>query len=99
MESAQLGVKFRPKPSKSKIYCSVFGCSSKACKNPELSFHHFPRIGKIKVNHVNKLGEIDLIDRRLLWERVLRMPRKLQKVCESVDFILNKITTQCLHFI
>ena len=55
MESAQLGVKFLPKPSKSKIYCSVFGCSSKACENHELSFHQFPVIGKIKVHHLNKL--------------------------------------------
>ena len=59
METAQLGVKFHPKPSKSKIYCSVFGCSSKACGNPELNFHHFPGIRKIKVDHVNKLEEIE----------------------------------------
>ena len=64
MESAHLGEKFLPKLSKSKIYCSVFGCASKACENLELSYHHFHGIGKIKVNHVNKLGEIESIDRR-----------------------------------
>ena len=62
MESAKLGVKFRPKPFKSKIYCSVFGGSSKACENPELSLHHFPGIRKIKVEHVNKLEEMEWFD-------------------------------------
>ena len=59
MESAQFGVKFHPEPSKSKIYCSVFGCSSKTCGNPELSFYQFPGIRKIKVDHVNKLEKIE----------------------------------------
>ena len=59
MESAQLGVKSRPKASKSKIYCSIFGCSSKACEKPQLCFYHFPGIRKIKMDHVNKLKEIE----------------------------------------
>ena len=59
MDSARLGAKFRPKPSKSKIYCSIFGCSSKACEKPEFSFYHFPGIRKIKVDHVNKLEEME----------------------------------------
>ena len=62
MQSVQLGVKFRPKPFKSKIYCSIFGFSSKACEKHELSFHHFPGIRKIKVDHGNKLEEIELFD-------------------------------------
>ena len=57
MELARLGLKFRPKPSKSEIYCSILGCSSKACEKPELSFYHFPGIRRIKVDHVNKLEE------------------------------------------
>ena len=69
----EAGVLFSPKPSKSKVFCLVFGCNSKGSKNPELSFHRFPDAGKIKVKCVIKLALSEIIDRRILWERILRM--------------------------
>ena len=53
----------KQKQPKSKIYCSVFGCTSERCKNPELSFHHFPKDGAVQVEYVNELGIKELIDR------------------------------------
>lgn len=85
----ETGVKFPHKKSKSKIFCSVFGCNSKACKNPELSFHRIPEAGQIKVNHLNKFGQSELIDRRMLWERVLKMGKEVtqnMRVC-SLHFV------------
>ena len=70
------GVLFSPKPSKNKVFCSIFGCNSKASKNPELSFHRFPKAGKIKVKCVNKLALSEMIERRILWERILRMSKE-----------------------
>lgn len=31
-------MEFSPKPNKSKIYCSVYGCKSRACKNDTVRF-------------------------------------------------------------
>ena len=69
----EAGVLFSPKPSKSTVFCSVFGCNNKASKNPELSFYRFPEAGKIKFKCVIKLALSEMIDRRILWERILRM--------------------------
>ena len=85
----EAGVQFPPKPSKSKIFCCVFGCYSKACRNPELSFHHFPKAGKLQIKHVNELGQSEMIDRRKLWERILKMGKKVtqsMRVC-SLHFV------------
>ena len=71
------GVLFSPKPSKSKVFCSVFGCNGKASKNPELIFHLFPEAGKIKVKCVNKLALSEMIDKRILLERILRMGKEV----------------------
>ncbi|XP_076680816.1 uncharacterized protein LOC143375506 [Andrena cerasifolii] len=85
----EAGVQFPPKASKSKIFCCVFGCNSKACRNPELSFHHFPKAGKVQINHVNKLGQSEMIDRRKLWEKILKMGKEVtqsMRVC-SLHFV------------
>ena len=64
----EAGVLFSPKPSKSKVFCSVFGCNSKASKNPELGFYRFPEAGKIKVKRVIKPA---------LSEMILRMGKEV----------------------
>ncbi|XP_066587815.1 uncharacterized protein [Prorops nasuta] len=90
----ETGTRFLPINSKSKICCSVFNCNSKAKTNPELSFHHFPEAGKIKVKYMNKFGQYELIDRRLLWIRVLKMGKKVTKtmrVC-SLHFVAEDYT-------
>ena len=94
----EAGVQFVPKASKSKIFCCVFGCNSKACRNPELSFHHFPKAGKVQINHVNKLGQSEMIDRRKFWERILKMGKKVtqsMRVC-SLHFV-NDDYIHCIH--
>ena len=85
----EAGVLFFPKPSKSNVFCSVFGCNSKASKNPELRFHRFPEAGKNKVKCVNKLGLSKMIDRRILWERILRKGKK----------VTSNMRVSSLHFV
>lgn len=75
MEEA--GVAFSPKKSKSNVYCSVFGCSSRARRNPELRFHTFPDFKKNFVKIVNKNGSEEMVDRRKRWEYVLKMGKKV----------------------
>ncbi|XP_051160095.1 uncharacterized protein LOC127280845 [Leptopilina boulardi] len=82
------GVTFTPTQSKSKIFCSVFGCSSKKCRETSLSFHKFPRAGELKVDFENKFGIKEQIDRRVLWEKQLKMGKK----------VTNYMTVCSLHF-
>ena len=88
------GVLFSPKPSKNTFFCSTFGCNSKASKNPELSFHRFPEAGKINVKCVNKLALSEMIVKRILWERILRMSKEVtlnMRVC-SFHFVKEDYT-------
>ena len=88
-------VLFSPKPSKSKIFCSVFGCNSRASKNPELSFYRFPEAGKIKVKCVIKLALSEMIDRRILWERILRTGNEVMsnmRICCSLHLVKEDYT-------
>lgn len=34
--------KFSPHPNKSNNFCSVFGCNSRSCCDPDIRFHCFP---------------------------------------------------------
>lgn len=34
-------MEFPSKPSKSRIYCCVYGCQSRACKNDTVRFYNF----------------------------------------------------------
>ena len=83
------GVLFSPKPSKSKVVCSIFGCNSKASENPELSFYRFPEAGKIKLKCVIELAVSEMIDRRILWERILRMRKE----------VMSNMRIYSLHFV
>lgn len=66
------GTRFLPQPTKSKIFCCVYNCSSKACRDITVRFHHFPKPGQCSVEIKNKFGNIERIDRRKAWEIVLR---------------------------
>ncbi|KAJ8909965.1 hypothetical protein NQ315_005972 [Exocentrus adspersus] len=57
-------------------YCCVPQCSSWVKRNPELSFHTFPKAGKSKVIVETKLGNKELVDRREMWIRKLRIGKK-----------------------
>lgn len=73
----QSGVTFSPKKSKSKKFCSVFGCNSSGNKNETLRFHHFPRKGQGFVEIKNKFGNVEKVDRAQAWENVLRMGKNV----------------------
>lgn len=49
-------MEFSPKPNKSKIYCSVYGCKSRACKNDTVRFFNYPKKNEsgllLKINSV-----------------------------------------------
>lgn len=66
-------MKFSLRKTKSKKFCSVFGCKSKACKNPEIRFHFFPAPNANFVKMINKFGIEEKVDRRKEWEKVLKM--------------------------
>lgn len=57
---------FTKKSSASKIFCCVYGCKSTPHKDPNLSFHYFPKKNQNKVNNVSKIGIDEIIDRRML---------------------------------
>lgn len=71
------GMKFSPQNTKSKRFCSVFGCQSKAYKNPELRFHSFPAPNANFVKIIKKSGLEEKVDRRKEWERVLKIGKKV----------------------
>ena len=78
------GMKFSPKKTKSKTFCSVFGCSSKAYKDQEVRFHKFPEYKKSYVKVENKYGMQEMVDRRTQWVNVLRMGKNItpfRRVC------------------
>jgi hypothetical protein len=72
---------------KCNVNCAVYGCTSVRKKNPELSFHSFPKEGE-KVNIKNGFGVEEVCNRRQLWEAKLKIGKKVSKsmkIC-SVHF-------------
>lgn len=70
--------------SKSKVFCCVYGCSSKASQPSGLSFHLFPQAGYSTVKLLNKFGQPESVDTRKAWEYKLRMSKpasKFMRVC------------------
>lgn len=77
-------MRFSPRNSKSKAYCSVYGCNSKACRDLEVRFHKFLDHKKNYVKIKNLVGIEEKVDRRIEWEKVLRMGKKItsnMRVC------------------
>ncbi|XP_023233834.1 THAP domain-containing protein 2-like [Centruroides sculpturatus] len=75
--------------SKSKVFCCVQGCNSKYNSLKNISFHHFPKAGKVKI--INKVGKEENIERKKAWELALKMEKKMtpsMRVC-SLHFIEN----------
>lgn len=74
----------KEKKPKSNKFCSVYGCSSRASKCPQLAFHTFPPPGSRKVIIENKFGVKEFVDIRKAWEKVLKMGKpstKFMNVC------------------
>lgn len=75
-------------------YCCVPQCSSWVKRNPELSFHTFPKAGKERVVVETKLGNKELVDRRQMWIRLWKIrknPSIHMRVCslhfDESDFL------------
>ena len=85
------GARFSPKRTTSKKYCCVHGCNSKACNNPDVRFHYFPKLNETFVKIQNHFGEYEKVDRRKMWERVLKIGKNVtdyMQVC-SLHFTKN----------
>ena len=78
-------MKFSPRKTKSKTYCSVYDCNSKACKNDTVKILYFPKEHQSVVKIVNKFNnEEELSDRHAAWIKILKIGKKVtpsMKVC------------------
>lgn len=73
--------------------CCVFGCTSRKGKNPSLSFHKFPSIGRT-VYTENEYGITEKVSQRKVWINKLKMGKPItdnMRVCSlhfsKEDFI------------
>jgi hypothetical protein len=91
---------------KCNVNCAVYGCTSVRKKNPELSFHSFPKKGE-KVNIKNGFGVEEVCNRRQLWEAKLKIGKKVSKsmkICsvhfKKEDFEhASKLNIQCGNYL
>lgn len=58
--------------NKSKAYCCVYGCTSKACRDPDIRFHLFPKKNHF-VKNINAFDEEEKVDCRQMWQIVLKI--------------------------
>lgn len=74
-------MQFSPLKSNSHTCCCVFGCKSYAKKDSTLKFHRLPESGATKVSIINKMNTEESVDRRFVWEKVLKLQnnKKLSK--------------------
>ena len=83
MEQAK-GMRFSPKRSKSRAFCSVYGCSSRASKDFLIRFHSFPTAGKKFVHVTDMFGNVEKVDSLSVWMRSLKMGKDVSpymRVC------------------
>ncbi|XP_067143123.1 uncharacterized protein [Centruroides vittatus] len=80
---------------KSKAFCCVPNCNSKAIRDPDVSFHVFPH-EKQMILRKSEFGESQKCNRRKEWIRLLRIGKKVTKymvVCSKhftpEDYILS----------
>lgn len=75
-----------PKP-KYNTNCCVYGCHSRKGSDRRIHFHAFPdKNSGIKVKLTNALGQIEEVDKRKAWEKVLLMGKpvsKFMRVCSK----------------
>lgn len=84
------GVRFSPRKTKSKIYCCVYGCNSKACNDPEVRFHFFPKLNQTFVKVKNIVGKFGKADVRKIWQSTLKIGKNLTKYMQICSFTLSK---------
>lgn len=102
MSNNNEGMRFSPKPTKSKTFCCVYNCSSKACRDITVRFHHLPKPGECLVLISNKFGNLERIDRRKAWDIVLKSGKPMtdsMRVCslhfKETDYLRPR---KCIKF-
>ncbi|XP_046614165.1 uncharacterized protein LOC124302258 [Neodiprion virginianus] len=70
------GVRFSPRETKSKAFCSVYGCKSKACRDSDVRFHLFPKKNNF-IKIINTFGEEEKVDCRKMWQIVLKIGKNV----------------------
>jgi len=61
---------------KSNNHCSVYGCNTYYFSNKSISFHQLPNRNEPKILHKNNFVTEELVDRRRIWEIVLKLSKK-----------------------
>lgn len=82
--------RFSPRESKSNIYCCVYGCNSRTCKNPDVRFHNFPKPNKNFVKVQNIFGKFDKVDVTKEWQSTLKIGKKLTKYMQVCSLHFQK---------
>ncbi|KAF0715385.1 Ribonucleoside-diphosphate reductase [Aphis craccivora] len=60
---------------KSNNHCSVYGCNTYYFSDKSISFHQLPNRNEPKILHKNNFGIEELVDRRRIWEIVLKLTK------------------------
>ena len=100
MASDNCGVRFPPKITTDKTYCSVYGCSSKA-RDTTVRFHKFPRFDHF-IKRKNIYGEIERTDRAKIWMNVLRISQNKTKntvVCSLHYLFPSKVVSIFIYYV
>ena len=69
------GVRFPSAETKSKMYCSVYGCNSKACIDTTVRFHYFPKPNEIIIIK-NDFGNNERVSRLKMWKQILKIGKE-----------------------
>lgn len=71
-------------PRRSRVFCSVFGCSSRACM-ADISFHCFPHKSK-EIYTENGFGKVEKVKLRNKWIYAIKMGKPVtpsMRVCSK----------------
>ena len=93
MSDNEAGARFSPQPNRSKTYCVVPKCCSKAKREITVRFHCFPKTSANDyVSIANRQGVLEMMTRREAWEQRLMLEShkvsKSSRVC-SLHFRRN----------
>jgi len=95
MDIDKKGMRFSPhKNNSNKSYCAL-GCENYAKKDTPVRFHILPKAGKTKIEITNKLNNKEMIDRRLVWIKRL----KISKNFTSYDLFVTLYKRRLFFFL
>jgi len=79
MDIDEKDMRFLPHKNNSNKSCCALGCKSYAKKDTTVRFHTLPKAGKTKVEIMNKLNNKEMIDRRLVWIKRLKISKNFSQ--------------------